>query len=410
MIRAAASRGAAALSAALPRAASGRALSSQHGLLSDGPDPEGMLEYSVVYTDRALNHMSAKYQNVQRDISATLKGVYNAHATAIIPGCGTYGMEACARQFGGNGSQVLVLRHGFFSFRWSQIFDSPAAGKALNTPTVLCAAPVEAGPYPQYGPAPLELVLATIRAEKPTVMFCPHVETSAGIILSDEYIKACADVMHEVGGLFVLDCIASGTVWVDMEATGVDVIISAPQKGWSGPACAALVMMSERARARVDETESTSFACSLKKWVAVMDAYEGGGHMYHITMPTDALTQFRDVMIETEQYGFDKVKREQLELGAAIRDCLRKRGIKSVAADAFAAPGVVVSYTSDPGMKSGAKFSAKGMQIANGVPLMCDAFTKSKEFSTFRLGLFGLDKLHNIDRTVRLLEQRLDAM
>lgn len=393
----------------LPRAAC-RALSGHGGLLPHGPDPDGMLEYSVVYTDRALNHMSARYQNVQRDISATLKRVYNAHATAIIPGCGTYGMEACARQFGTSGSRVLVLRNGFFSFRWSQIFDSPAAGKAFNTPTVLCAAPIEDGPNPQYGPAPLADVLATIRAEKPEVLFCPHVETSAGIILSDEYIKACADAMHEVGGLFVLDCIASGTLWVDMEATGVDVIISAPQKGWSGPACAALIMMNERARARVDATESTSFSLDLKKWVAIMDAYEGGGHMYHATMPTDALTSWREIMVETDEYGFEKVKQEQIELGAAIRGCLRERGYKSVAADDCAAPGVVVCYTDDPGFKTGAKFAAQGMQIAGGVPLMVDDFTSGADFSTFRLGLFGLDKLHNIDRTVQLLEQRLDAM
>lgn len=368
-----------------------------------------MLEYSVVYTDRALNHMSAKYQNVQREISATLKHVYKAHATAIIPGCGTYGMEACARQFAHSGTQVLVLRNGFFSFRWSQIFTSPR-GKGFNTPTVMCAQPVSSGPNPQYSPAPLADVLATIHREKPKVLFCPHVETSAGMILSDQYIKACADAMHEVGGLFVLDCIASGTVWVDMEATGVDVIISAPQKGWSGPACAALIMMSKRAREVVDATESTSFSLDLKKWTTVMDTYEGGGHMYHATMPTDALTAWRKVMVEIEEYGFDKVKQEQLDLGAAIRNCLKERGYKSVAADDCAAPGVVVCYTDDPGFKTGAKFAAKGMQIAGGVPLMVDDFTSGADFSTFRLGLFGLDKLHNIDRTVQHLADRLDSI
>jgi len=370
------------------------------------PDGEGLLEYSVVYTDRALNHMSPKFQGVMNYISRTLKSVHHAAAVAIVPGGGTYAMEAVARQFA-SGQRALVLRNGYFSFRWSQIFEACAI-PALET--VLCAAPVEGGSNPQYAPAPIAEVVATIRRDRPAVVFAPHVETASGMMLPGEYMKAVADAVHEVDGLFVLDCIASGTVWVDMEATGVDVLISAPQKAWSGPACAGLVMMSERARARVDETESTSFACSLKKWVAVMDAYEGGGHMYHATMPTDALTRFRDVMMETEQYGFDKVKQEQLELGAAVRDCLRKRGIKSVAADAFAAPGVVVSYTSDPDMKNGAKFSALGMQIAVGLPLMCDAFTKSKEFSTFRLGLFGLDKIQNIDRTVRLLEQCLDAM
>ena len=403
-IRSLSQRGA--IASLLPRAAC-RA-SSSGGLLQDGPDPDGLLEYSVVYTDRALNHMSGKYQNVMCEISATLKKVYNAHATAIIPGCGTYGMEACARQFGQG--KVLILRNGFFSFRWTQIFDALCPGGGIKEPTVMCAQPTEDGPNPQYGPAPLAEVVATIHAEKPGVVFAPHVETSAGIILSDEYIRAVADAVHEVGGLFVLDCIASGTVWVDMQATGVDVIISAPQKGWTGPACAALIMMSEAARAKVDATESTSFSISLKKWTAIMEAYEKGGHSYHATMPTDALTQFRDVMVETENYGFAKVKQEQLDLGAAVRAALAKRGIKSVAADGFAAPGVVVAYTDDPGMKSGAKFAAQGMQIANGVPLMCDDFTKSPEFSTFRLGLFGLDKLHNIERTVRLLEERLDGM
>ena len=274
----------------------------------------------------------------------------------------------------------------------------------------MCAQPTEDGPNPQYGPAPLAEVVATIRREKPGVVFAPHVETSAGIILSDEYIRAVADAVHEVGGLFVLDCIASGTVWVDMQATGVDVIISAPQKGWTGPACAALVMMSEAARAKVGETDSTSFSIDLKKWTAIMDAYEGGGHMYHATMPTDALTQFRDVMVETENYGFAKVKQEQLELGVAMRAALAKRGYKSVAADDCAAPGVVVAYTDDAGFKTGAKFAAQGMQIAGGVPLMVDDFTSGADFHTFRLGLFGLDKLHNIDRTVQLLEQRLDNM
>ncbi len=372
------------------------------GLLPD-IDPDGLLEYSVVYTDRALNHMSGSFQGVMNDISRTLKSVYNADAVAVVPGGGTYGMEAVARQFATD-EHCLVVRNGFFSFRWTQILE---AGQIAASHTVMKARRIEDGAQGSFAPAPIEEVVAVIAEEKPALVFAPHVETAAGMILPDDYVKALADAVHAVGGLMVLDCIASGTIWVDMEECGVDVLISAPQKGWSGPPCAALVMLSEAGHERLAATESTSFACDLRKWREIMHAYETGGHAYHATMPTDALTAFRNVMAETEAYGFDKVRAEQQELGDRVRGILAGRGIKSVAADGFGAPGVVVSYTDDPGMKSGAKFAAAGMQIAGGVPLLCD---EGDDFSTFRLGLFGLDKLHNIDRTVASLEAVLDAV
>ncbi len=366
-------------------------------------DPDGLLEYSVVYTDRAVNHMSASFQQVMNDISTTLAGVYNADAVAVVPGSGTYGMEAVARQFATD-QHVLVIRNGWFSYRWTQIFEM---GSIPASHTVLKARRAQPGHQEPFAPAPIDEVVETIARERPAVVFAPHVETAAGMILPDDYIAAVAAATHDVGGLFVLDCIASGTVWVDMEATGVDVLISAPQKGWSGSPCSALVMFSPLGHQRLATTTSTSFACDLRKWREIMHAYEQGGHAYHATMPTDALRAFRDVMIETAQYGFDTVKQEQLELGARVRQLLAERGIVSVAAEGFGAPGVVVSYTGDPGIKSGQKFAAQGLQIAGGVPLQCD---EGDDFSTFRLGLFGLDKLHNIDRTVDTLSAALDKI
>ncbi len=363
-------------------------------------DPDGLLEYSVVFTDRSLNHMSQTFQGVMRDISETLKKVYAAHSVAVVPGGGTYGMEAVARQFG-NGVKCLVIRNGWFSFRWTQIFD---AGKIPSEAIVLKARPVEGGATPAYAPAPIDEVTAAIRKEKPAVVFAPHVETASGMILPESYMKAVADAAHEIGALFVLDCVASGTIWVDMKATGVDILISAPQKGWSASPCSALVMMSERARKAIDGTTSSSFACDLKKWLQIMEAYEGGGHAYHATMPTDALVKFHASMKETEAYGFDKVKAEQQELGDKVRKLFAATGFKSLAAKGFEAPGVVVSYTDDPDIHTGKKFIAAGLQTAAGVPLMCD---EPEGFRTFRVGLFGLDKLHNIDRTVANLEKAL---
>ena len=372
------------------------------GLLPD-VDPDGLLEYSVVYTDRAVNHMSAKFQGVMRDISAMLKKVYNAQAVAIVPGGGTFGMEAVARQLA-TGKKALVLRNGWFSYRWTQIFDM---GSIPAESVVLKARQLAAGPQEPFAPAPIEEVIAAIRQHRPDLVFAPHVETSSGMILPDDYLRAVADAVHEVGGLFVLDCIASGTIWVDMQACGIDVLISAPQKGWTSWPGAAMVMMSATARERVNATTSTSFAADLKKWLQIMEAYEAGGHAYHATLPTDSLARLHEVMKETEAYGFDKVKAEQLELGRRVRALLEARGMRSVAAEGFKAPGVVVSYTTDEGVKSGAKFAAAGLQTAAGVPLQCD---EPADFKTFRIGLFGLDKLHAIERTVANLERALDTL
>ena len=366
-------------------------------------DPEGLLEYSVVYTDRALNHMSQSFQGVMRDISSTLKRVYNAHAVAVVPGSGTFGMEAVARQLA-TGQKCLVLRNGWFSYRWTQIFEM---GQIPAESIVLKARPVSAGAQAAYAPAPLEEVLATIAAEKPQLVFAPHVETASGMLLPDDYLRAVADAVHAVGGLFVLDCIASGTLWVGMQACGVDVLISAPQKGWSASPCCALVMMSEAAQARVEATQSSSFACDLKKWLQIMQAYEQGGHAYHATMPCDALARFRDAMQEAEARGFAKVCEQQRELGWRVRALLAEKGFRSVAAEGFEAPGVVVCYTDDAQIRSGSKFAALGLQTAAGVPLQCD---EPADFQTFRLGLFGLDKLGNIERTVATLEQALEKV
>ncbi len=372
------------------------------GLLPD-VDPDGLLEFSVVFTDRSLNHMSAAFQQVMRDISDTLKGVYNARSVVVVPGGGTYGMESVARQFA-NDKRALVIRNGWFSYRWTQIFDM---GHIPAEHTVLKARQTGNAATAPFAPVPIDEAVARIREEQPDMVFAPHVETSSGMILPDSYIAALAEATHEAGGLMVLDCIASGAIWVDMQATGVDILISAPQKGWSASPAAALVMLSDEARKRIDDTESSSFALDLKKWLQIMETYEGGGHAYHATMPTDALKKFRDTMLETRDYGFDKVRAEQQELGDRVRAMLRARGIKSVAAEGFEAPGVVVSYTDDPDIRTGAKFAALGMQIAAGVPLMCD---EPEGFSTFRLGLFGLDKLHNVDETVARLETALDKI
>lgn len=371
--------------------------------LLDTVDPQGLEEFSVVFTDRSLNHMSAVFQGVMNDISAMLKEVYVADAVAIIPGGGTFGMEAVARQFA-RGADVLVVRNGWFSYRWSQIFE---AGDFTASTTVLKARQVgNASPSP-FAPAPIEEVVETIRTQKPDVVFAPHVETSAGVILPDDYIAAMAAAAHEVGALMVLDCIASGCAWVDMRGLGVDVLISAPQKGWSASPCAGLVMLSERALARMEETTSDSFAADLKKWHQIMMAYENGGHAYHATMPTDALRDFRYTMIETRDYGFGRLKEAQWALGDAVREMFADKGITSVAADGFGAPGVVVSYTTDPDIQTGKPFAAKGMQIAAGVPLQCD---EPSDFRTFRIGLFGLDKLYDVPNTLARLRRVVDQV
>ena len=372
------------------------------GLLSN-VDPDGLLEFSVVYTDRALNHMSQRFQGVMNDISRILKEVYHAKSAVLVPGSGTFGMESVARQFA-TGKKALVLRNGWFSYRWSQIFDM---GSIPAETIVLKARRVNHSPQAAWIPCPVAEVVATILANKPDVVFAPHVETSAGMILPDDYLRTVSDAVHDVGGLMVLDCIASGAIWVDMETTGVDVLISAPQKGWSGSPACAMVMLSARARAAIDGTTSSSFACDLKKWLQIMETFEGGGHAYHTTMPTDALALLRDVMEETRAYGFEKVRAEQIALGAKVRSLFESRGIVSVAAEGFKAPGVVVSYTTDPGMQNSKKFLELGLQTAAGVPLQCD---EPADFSTFRIGLFGLEKLHNVDRSVEQLAVALDHL
>jgi aspartate aminotransferase-like enzyme len=366
-------------------------------------DPDGLLEFSVVYTDRALNHMSKRFQGVMKDISSILKEVYHARSAVLVPGSGTFGMEAVARQFA-TGKKTLVIRNGWFSYRWTQIFEM---GQIPASSTVLKARRVGSGPQAPWVPCPVEEVVATIRAEKPDVVFAPHVETAAGMILPDDYIRRVTEAVHEVGGLFVLDCIASGAMWVDMQATGVDILVSAPQKGWSGSPACAMVMLSARARAAIEGTTSTSFAADLKKWLQVMEAYENGGHTYHTTMPTDALARLDEVMRETKAYGFERVRQEQITLGAKVRALLQSRGFVSVAADGYKAPGVVVSYTTDPEIQNSKKFLALGLQTAAGVPLQCD---EGPDFMTFRIGLFGLDKLHNPDRSVAQLAEALDKL
>ena len=366
-------------------------------------DPDGLLEFSVVYTDRALNHMSKSFQGVMKDISRILKEVYHAKSAVLVPGSGTFGMEAVARQFAG-GKKVLIIRNGWFSYRWTQILDM---GHIAAESTVLKARRVSTDKQSPWVPAPIDEVVAAIRDKKPDVVFAPHVETACGMILPDDYLRAVADAVHEVGGLFVLDCIASGAMWVNMAQTGVDVLISAPQKGWSSSPCCAMVGLSERARAAIDSTTSTSFACDLKKWLQIMEAYENGGHAYHATLPTDALTRLAEAMKEAQAYGVEKVRAEQIDLGTKVRALFESRGIASVAAVGFKAPGVVVSYTQDPEIQSSRKFLAEGLQTAAGVPLQCD---EPADFMTFRVGLFGLDKWHNVDRTVGQLAAALDRI
>jgi aspartate aminotransferase-like enzyme len=365
-------------------------------------DPVGLEEFSVVFTDRSLNHMSARFQGVMREVSEMLKEVYGGSAVALVPGGGTYAMEAVARQFGQG--RVLIIRNGWFSFRWSQIFD---AGGFAGETTVVMARQTGNDARAPYAPPPVEEVVAKIREMKPEAVFAPHVETSAGIILPDDYIAQVAAAAHEVGALMVLDCIASGCIWVDMEATGVDVLISAPQKGWSASPSAGVVVLSPLAEARLAETTSNSFAIDLKKWRAIMAAYEAGGHAYHATMPTDAIVGFRDAMLETKAMGFAEAKAAQWALGRAVRGLIAEKGVPSVAAEGFQAPGVVVGYTADADVQNGAKFRAEGLQIAAGVPLQVG---EGAEFKTFRLGLFGLDKLKDVDATVARLKRAVDAV
>jgi aspartate aminotransferase-like enzyme len=373
-----------------------------HGLFPH-VDPDGLLEFSVVYTDRSLNHMSESFKGVINDVSKILKEVYNAKSALVIPGSGTYGMEAAARQFA-TGRKCAVIRNGWFSYRWTQIFEM---GSISNDLHIIQGRQLANEFEGAYAPPPIEEVVAWIRKEKPAVVFAPHVETSAGMILPPEYLRAVGEAVESVDGLFVLDCIASGAMWVDMVASKVDVLISAPQKGWSSSPCCALIAMSERARQKIDATQSTSYSCDMKKWLQIMETYEKGGHIYHTTMPTDSLRVLRDVMKETQAAGFANLKKNQADLGLKVRALLEAKGFKSVAAPGFQAPCVVVSYTKDPDIQNGKKFMALGMQTAAGVPLQVG---EREDFRTFRIGLFGLEKLLNIDRTVGHLSSALDRL
>ncbi len=366
-------------------------------------DPDGLLEYSVVYTDRSLNHMSDSFQNVMNDVSSSLKEVYNAEAVVLVPGGGTYAMEAVARQFATDQS-CLVLRNGWFSFRWSQIFEM---GNIPSQEMVLKARRISEDSQSPFAPPDINEVVELIKKKKPHMVFAPHVETSSGIILPDNYIKSVAAAVHSVGGMFVLDCIASGAIWVDMQDCGVDVLISAPQKGWSASPAFGMVMLSSDAADKINETKSTSFSCDLLKWLQIMQAYENGGHAYHATMPTDAIKHFRDTVNETAEFGFDNARKKQQELGDKVRALLQRYNINSVAAKGFHAPGVVVSYTTDKEIQNGSKFKDIGIQIAAGVPLQCD---EGDDYQTFRLGLFGLDKLKDVDAAVKKLENALNQV
>jgi len=357
-----------------------------------------------------LNLMSDPFQNVMRDLNCLLKTTYNADKVAIIPGSGTFGMEAVARQFAPD-EHVLVIRNGWFSFRWTEIFEM-GGGSIPRSHTVMKALPQKAegnNPHFHYAPHPIDDVVAKIHEEKPAVVFAPHVETSTGMILSDEYIKKASAAVHEVGGIFVLDCIASGTVWTDMKDLGIDIVISAPQKGWTGPACAALVMMSNLAVDKMMAKQEDSFSLSLKRWAAIMDTYESGKFGYHTTVPTDALRDFHEISVETIKFGIPELKAGQIELGKASRAALEARGLTSVSAPGSQAPGVLVFYSphgvENPLMMS--RFKEQGLQIAMGVPWRID---EPEGLHTFRLGLFGLDKIGNINRTVTTMESALDAV
>ena len=372
------------------------------GLLTN-IDPDGLLEYSVVYTDRSLNHMSQSFQSVMNDVSTSLKDVYNAQAVIIVPGGGTYAMEAVARQFATN-QNCLVLRNGWFSFRWSQIFEM---GSIPSEEIVMKARRVSEGAQAPFAPADINEVVDMIKTKKPNLVFAPHVETASGIILPEDYIRSVADAVHSVGGMFVLDCIASGAIWVDMEDSGVDILISAPQKGWSASPAFGLVMLSPQANEEINKTQSTSFSCDLLKWLQIMQAYENGAHAYHATMPTDAIKRFRDTIIETEEFGFDNACKKQQELGDKVRVLLESHNINSVSEKGYQAPGVIVSYTNDKAIHNGSKFTNVGIQIAAGVPLQCD---EGDDYQTFRLGLFGLDKLKDVDAAVKRLEDALNQV
>ncbi len=354
----------------------------------------------MVFTDRSLNHMSNRFVTVMQDIIDVLRTTYRADTVAIVPGGGTYAMEAVARQLA-TGRRCLVVRNGLFSYRWSQIFD---AGSITAETTVCRARPVSDERHAPWVPPPVDDVVEAIERNRPEVVLAAHVETAAGMVLPDDYVRTVAAATHGVGGLFVLDCNASGARWVDMTELGIDGLLSAPQKGWSGSPCAGYVMLSEAGRTQVMSTTSTSFAVDLKRWLTITEAYTQGQTPYHATMPTDTLAHNAALMLETRAAGLSELRLAQISLGTRVRAMLAELGFASVASEAFAAPSVVVAFTDDPEIRSGAKFKQRGIQVAAGVPLMCG---ESDDFSTFRVGLFGLDKLTDIDGTVGRLEAHL---
>ena len=363
-------------------------------------DPNGLLEYSVVFTDRSMNSMSKAFQGVMRGLHEGLTSVYNTPSCVLVPGGGTFAMESVARQFAKN-QKVLVVRNGWFSFRWTQIFNQ---GVTPSHAEVAKARPDTDAADQQFAPVPVEEVCAQIRADKPNLVVAPHVETSAGMLLPDSYIRALTEAAHEVGALFVLDCVAAGALWADMDSLGIDVLITAPQKGWTSTPCAGVVMLSALAIERLETTTSDSFALDLRKWHSIMAAYLDGGHAYHATMPTDGLASFLDTYEEMASIGFDALKTRQIELGRQVRELMEGYGFKSLAADGFKSPTVVVSHTDRADFKNGSAFASVGLQIAAGVPLECG---ESAQFQTFRIGLFGMDKLMNIDRTVSHFDEAL---
>jgi aspartate aminotransferase-like enzyme len=369
----------------------------------DDVDRGGLLEYSVVFTDRSLNHMSKRFVAVMQDVVDVLRTTYTAQTVAVVPGGGTYAMEAVARQLA-TGRRCLVVRNGLFSYRWSQIFE---AGSIPAETTVCCARAVSDERQSPWEPPPVEEVVGAIERDRPEVVFAAHVETAAGLQLPDDYLRAVAQATHRVGGLLVLDCIASGALWVDMTDLEVDVLLSAPQKGWSGSPCAGFVMLGEAGRAAVASTTSTSFAADLGTWLNITEAYLEGKTPYHATMPTDALAHDAELMVQTRDAGLDGLRRAQIELGTRVRTALADRGFPSVAAEGFGAPSVVVAFTDDPEIRSGAKFRQAGVQVAAGVPLRCG---ERDDFSSFRIGLFGLDKLTDVDGAVKRLEAHLDQL
>lgn len=414
---------AAASSIAALRFASANSVPFNKSLLGNkGPDANGRREFSVVYTDRSLNHMSDKFLGAMKDLHRSITTAFNARQLVVVPGSGTYAMEAVARQFVPHDGTAMVLRNGLFGHRWIQILEQgpcvatkpvvvsalKSEAKAADKQGGAAAGAAAAIPLCQFQPAPLNTVLERIAATKPKVVFASHVDTSCGVMLPDDYIRQVADAVHAVGGILVLDCIASGMLCPDTKALNVDVVVSAPQKAWTASPCCGLVLLNEGAEALLQSTNSSSFALDLKKWSGIMQNAVGGVPAYHCTMPTDALAGFRDVVVnELEPIGIKELERRQRELGARTRAMMKSKGFVSVAADGFGAPGVVVVHAPTEDFKSGKVFKEQNVQIAPGVPLFLE---EGADYKSFRIGLFGLDKLANVDATVDSLSQIFDAV